>query len=400
MAQKFVSVNQALIRSGMVDKIKTTLADPQRLSALQAKGRKLAALFETLSNATKVLGDQAITSSHANALSKLGTTANRINTSLSAQLSMNKARMNKSATNQIIATTLKKIFILEHEILDEMTNQATATTDYDIYYTSTRHSTEVMRGRIKAKDLYNSKHVGVDGAGNIVLKASVLQQFRENPNSNTQRVDTDAAYQELAAIIAAYVGSLSSQYQMLLRDARARHIGGHQDNIHDALRSLLVESDVGQEITTYAQQVYARYINQQGEAGLFGLINRGHLAEAYSNYLNLDQESRSSANYLELLKQSLGNDPWYIGGDVGSIQVKSFLDNASQRQIASLNSIISLGRKLLNILNNHVKELSNITRSDAVIQKMKAQGLAKGEDIVNTAIENEILTLADIILGR
>jgi hypothetical protein len=103
--------------------------------------------------------------------------------------------------------------------------------------------------------------------------------------------------------------------------------------MHDALRQVNSE---GESVEKYMRNVYARYINAltAGETNVIisGLINRGHLVEAYERLLrhkkSKDGESRS---YVSFLAESLGNDPWYIGGDINHVQVKSFLDNASSR---------------------------------------------------------------------
>jgi hypothetical protein len=115
--------------------------------------------------------------------------------------------------------------------------------------------------------------------------------------------------------------------------------------MHDALRQVNSE---GESVEKYMRNVYARYINaltaRETNVIISGLINRGHLVEAYERLLRHNGEPRS---YVYFLAQSLGNDPWYIKGDVDQVQVKSFLDNAPSRQIASLNSIIELGRRLM-----------------------------------------------------
>jgi hypothetical protein len=77
-------------------------------------------------------------------------------------------------------------------------------------------------------------------------------------------------------------------------------------------------------------------------------INRGHLMEAYSRLLREEEgtygDSRSGIDFFRLVADSLGNDPWYISGDVKNTQVKSYLDNASYRNVASLESILQLAR--------------------------------------------------------
>ena len=72
----------------------------------------------------------------------------------------------------------------------------------------------------------------------------------------------------------------------------------------------------------------------------------------------------------EALKQSLGDDPWYIAGDVGDVQVKTFFDK-QDRRVASYNSIISLGYTLISIIKNTAKAASDILRQGTNRLKMK-----------------------------
>ena len=294
------------------------------------------------------------------------------------QLGRKKSFQYNAKTNATAQLIIKNIFQLEHQILDEMTQGATRTTEYVIYYTG-KSQNEINRGIIKAKDLYASNALSVDREGNVILKQTVTQ-LKKFQQINISNIANIPEYQEIAKIITAYLTSISEQYQNILNTARETHLGFNRDRMHDALRQVNSE---GESVENYMRNVYARYINavDQGMVNIkiSGLLNRGHLVEAYERLLRLKTEQNADqpfqTTYLALLQESLGNDPWYIGGDVGSAQVKSFLDNAYSRQVASLNSILELGRRLIQLVTAYDKTMASIKRQE---DKFKTKMVSNG----------------------
>ena len=139
-------------------------------------------------------------------------------------------------------------------------------------------------------------------------------------------------------------------------------------------------------------------------ARIYAAINRGHIFEAYENYLQ-DLSRPTDERYAintdkayEYIANSLGNDPWYSQGDVGSTQVKTFFDR-KDRQIASLYSIIDLATSLHDILTKGIDEFvkQGPKRLQTYVEKkMKEQKDVidqKGNLVIDKEIENSRIEL-------
>ena len=112
-------------------------------------------------------------------------------------------------------------------------------------------------------------------------------------------------------------------------------------------------------------------------------LNRGHFVEAYERV----RQSRTATGvpqigYYQALKDSLGDDPWYIGGDVNQTQVKSFFDN-NDRRIASFDSIIKLGKTLVQLVTIGKDALVSIQKQGAwrIAQK---ENFAKADEEIES----------------
>lgn len=367
MAQsQYVSVNQALRDSGLLEEIKRNLSNPESLRAIQKKARELAGLLEQLGlELQRKENAQRFESHRSKLLSLTNNVATKASASLTAQLGESRKYRSNKRSGDKIAFLLKRIFVLEHTILDMMTNHMTETTEYAIYY-SGKYSGTVARGTISAKDLYKSEYIGVNKEGDIILKRSVIHskyfQVDMNEDGNAPKDLTKMEeYKEFARIAAQFISYINQQYNDLKSKSRRQHLGRILDKRHDGFRALNKSEGLSEALTTEMEQRYLRYMNQRGEAPISPLINMGHLTEAFENFLQNGQgQTMTLASYLSFLRASLNNDPWYITGDVNSTQVKSFLDNASSRQVASLNSIIELGRRLLQLVTKTTTTLKRI----------------------------------------
>jgi hypothetical protein len=59
---------------------------------------------------------------------------------------------------------------MEHELLDTLTDGATTTADYAIYYYGeTTGGKHIMSSRIVASDLYSSDYLQISNQGNLML---------------------------------------------------------------------------------------------------------------------------------------------------------------------------------------------------------------------------------------
>lgn len=367
MAQsQYVSVNQALRDSGLLEEIKKNLSNPESLRAIQKKARELAGLIEQLGLELSKRENSARFEQHRGKLLSLAEkVATKANKSLTEQLGESRTYKSNKRADDIIASLLKRIFILEHTILDMMTSHMSETTEYAIYY-SGKYSGTVARGTISAKDLYKSEYVEVSKEGDIILKRAVInskyfQADMDSDGKSLKDLTKTEEYKEFAKIAAQFISYINQQYDDLNTKARRTHLGKLLDTRFDGLRALSQSGDLSDALVTEMEQRYLRYMNQRGEVPISPLINMGHLTEAFEHFLqNGRGRNMTTASYISFLRASLNNDPWYITGDVNSTQVKSFLDNASSRQIASLNSIIELGRRLLQLVTKTTTTLKRI----------------------------------------
>ena len=93
----------------------------------------------------------------------------------------------------------------------------------------------------------------------------------------------------------------------------------------------------------------------------------------------------------------MGNDPWYIAGDVGDTQVKAFFDK-NDRAIASYSSIIALGQTLLGIIRSTKEAIQDIKMRGA--QRLKDKESAKwlkADQELEERVRDEIENLLDLL---
>lgn len=395
--QRYVSVNQAIGRSGYAQKIIDYLGNKKNEKTIQGMVLKLSGLIQNLELVKKTLEQDENRNRRIEYLARF---AGDVNSQLSNQLNNSHRYQHTISQTATAQQLIKEIFLLEHKILDKLTGDATKTAEYVIYYNG-KNKGEVRRGTISAKHLYESDALAVDAQGNVILKQTVTQlnKFKEySVTKNGQKNPIDLAkvpeYQEIAKIITAYFTSISEQYQDILKQAKAAHLGFSRDRMHDALRQVNSE---GESVEKYMRNVYARYINAltAGETNvtISGLLNRGHLVEAYERLLRHKKSTDGdSPSYVYFLSKSLGNDPWYIGGDIDNVQVKSFLDNASSRQVASLNSIIELGRRLMQLVTKYEKTIAGIQKyAPRVAKEIDKDGVIQNK--IDNFYEEEVNAL-------
>ena len=138
-------------------------------------------------------------------------------------------------------------------------------------------------------------------------------------------------------------------------------------------------------------------------------INKGHVAEAFERHLqnahsSLIKQNEGSlpAEYdwtvdeaWRLIRISLGNDPWYTGGDVKNIQVKTLF--AGDRRVTTYNTIEDMfnfleyllkGNTSEEVLRRKAKEAFNVfyNKVDDALEKALEQ---TAEEIVNDIIKHK-----------
>lgn len=137
-------------------------------------------------------------------------------------------------------------------------------------------------------------------------------------------------------------------------------------------------------------------------------VNKGHIAEAFERHLQNMHNSLIYSNNEELsstydwtvdeawklVRASLGNDPWYTGGDVGNIQVKSLF--AGDRTVTSYATI----EDTFNFLEYLLKE----NESDDVLRRKASEAFSvlynKVDNVINESMEMTVQEIVDDIFGK
>lgn len=130
-------------------------------------------------------------------------------------------------------------------------------------------------------------------------------------------------------------------------------------------------SEIGKSSSITGRSTYA--------AALTG--NRGHIFESYIRQLT------EGGSYASSLAGSFGSKPWWAGGDVGDIQVKSMFGNVQQVQVASIQSIIKLASQLLELLDKALDTGRRKTALKNAMQKKIDTQQTKSSDYMDRLIE-------------
>lgn len=264
------------------------------------------------------------------------------------------------------------LYTLEHEIIDFLTKNRTATTKYAIYYDAgdipemgQDAKGEFFRGEISPEEV--KEFFNVTDSGTIQLhksKALITKlQNRTNPDGTTtvQKYSTQDVWNKLTMAI---LGNLQQHLYKWMEDleildqaALKEHLGRKRYSSYDTLNKLFGYKNFDtkeQYAASTLTQVYKKYMLTWNEnyAGfsLRGLAyNRGHIAEAFERYVvqaGTQSLEPTDDDIIQYLNASVGDLPWFAGGDVGSTQVKALFGDIASVQIASANTICALANEL------------------------------------------------------
>lgn len=375
-----VSVEEALTRSGIIDQIVANMssASEEELRVLKKQGDELSQKLNLLT-------------AEKEEMSKLSTMMHRAERQL--QVAKKLVTQEKHAATiadlnakyEIQLRNFQKnvieTFRLEHTLMDTLTarftNLRSNTSTYAVYYKG-KSSGEILRGEIAAEDLYSSDYIYVTEKGTIQMSKKILQDTTGLVQNITSTIAAneigtyDPSFQkDLEDIIqsaAAFFKDVQDKYVSLRQTASGEHLGGYRDNELDSQAAALDdESAVMELMETHVAQMQASFFTSQKGGFKGSRINKGHIAEAYERLRQSRVNGDSKPSFYGLVEESLGNDPWYISGDVGDVQVKTFLDN-NDRQIATFGSIIELGSNLYLIIS------SLVARDETELQGIRARG--------------------------
>lgn len=296
---------------------------------------------------------------------------------------------------------IKKIFLLEHQILDLLSEGQTATTSYRIYY---NEGTVIKEFNISAEELY--KNGGLTASPNgIKLYLSSIEKLIRNNHGTVETIDLQK-WEQLAEIAINKLQNifdyLRKEYYKVAKEYRKEHLGKERYDRFVRLRTIFEKTHKNYEqdiknlkarlTVQVAKDSNGNIVNNY--VSLKGLmINRGHIGEAYARW----EESLAKSNEINLsslLEESMGNLPWFAGGDVGSIQVKTFLNDKEiksnwtpQVQIANIASIVNLGNEIYILIISRRQLLQEIPDISKNILQEKANDL---DNKVTNAVLNEI----------
>ena len=296
------------------------------------------------------------------------------------------------------------LFQKEHEILDYLTDGMATTVSYTIYYSDDLgNGEEVMRGTIDSKELYNSNALTITNQRIGLTRSKAAELFQTK--GSTARLNSEQT-QTYAKLVQTAITNMEDAFKQLQKElknikrkAQKEHLGEQLYKRYQRLQRL-VGSDKKIEglYGSYLLNTNLQMTNRRNS--LWGAeYNRGHIYEALERFIQ-----GSTENLTELLGESIGNDPWWTQGDVGSIQVKAMIGqyyNFSTKsfqdtsvQIASLQSIFEVAAFLQQILKE--RNLAMEQLPEQVRKKIEANDTGGP---TNGSIENLIAykTTRDLI---
>lgn len=312
---------------------------------------------------------------------------------------------------------LIKIFLLIHRILDTLSKGTTKTTEYSIYYNTPEQvgSGEFFRRTFTTRELYQAGAFSINEYGGIVIKRSTILKLHETMKQNekdyqdflrnNQYTTQARGYQEIAnAAIERMVArfhEMDNELSGIGVEATESHLGGKRWERYKFLRDIATWS--GQ-----ASALYERYMlhNVKNVDMRKASYNRGHIVEAYERFLKANPKStihQDSSQFKQYFEESLGNLPWYAGGDVGNTQVKSlFADSTKYNEqsvnVASIKSIVGLMNELLTLLNmSSTGELQdrvkNLINDDLQRNDVEGQVIEVGKKVAAAKVLKELKKL-------
>ena len=301
---------------------------------------------------------------------------------------------------------IQELFYLIHNILDYLSSNKTATTEYAIYYNTDdqRETGTFIRREVSAKTLYGADVLTVTPGGIMLPRSALSKLFGklnklENQVGNFQVYSTSSeAYTRLAQeainAITDLFHSMDSELGELSDTAKKEHLGEERWQRYLYYRKI---SNWGSE----AQKLYNRYMMTSQYGNLRKApYSRGHIGEAFERYLQ-----EGGTDWTQKFKASLGRLPWYAGGDIGTTQVKTLFTSTAINenqytdpsvQVASMTSILALTNELLIFLNmrasgkNDIKKLIKQQIENDLIQENVEEKLQK---VLDSNAERKILQL-------
>lgn len=302
-----------------------------------------------------------------------------------------------SSLNAELQGIINELFQKEHEILDYLTQGLAATNSYAIYFSTESGGSEVvMRGEISAKDLYDSGKLTIGMQGITLQHHNVVELFQTKGNAQQLTPEQIEKYSQIAQSAISSMQDAFAQLKKELGELQGRKAHEHLGDVlwkkYQKLKRL-----VGNEYQIeglYASYMYGNITSADHRTGLRGaFMNRGHIYEALERYVQGDDRAPS-----ELLGDSIGHDPWWTQGDVGTIQVKSLVGSQERYQsfvkVASMSSILQVASMLQTLLRSRRKQNQELdAKLDAVFEAQIASGADHSGEMIDKIIQDLIAQL-------
>lgn len=326
-----------------------------------------------------------------------------------------------SKVRREMGTNLINLMELETDIIKALRKmnfikKGSDVTTYVIYFYGKKNSEgglEIIRGEIPANSDTIKNSLFVDSQGNINLRASITETIMKTQECSKVVINNDPTYQEdmngLIKEAGSFYNDIVRKVSSLLRESKSNHLGNDKDSKLDAANSALsqqvdVEAIIKKHQNELRQQLYA---NERYEGQERNYINRGFLGEAFERLYQAHKEvnpKEPTIDYATALKESLGNDPWYIIGDLKTRQVKTIFDNKS-RQVASFDSLAQLLKNQEKILTNIIKGEKESTDlgaiQDATEKDLKKNNRSqKAKKVWEDEVDREAKRLVDQVLPK
>lgn len=420
MAANWISVEQVLTDSGIFKDFDEKVSNLQKkqIDELQIYLNKLQKYTERLEQVNNRLKLMRQIKSRERKLANNEYTARgakQVTTYVKNLKDNNRALLDNKELETFIQNELLKLMELEQQIIAALINMKlfedgsiSVVDAYAIYFYGEKNSNgmrEIIRGEIRSDDERFKKSLFVDSEGNINLSVSIIKELTEaeqdiianakNSENNVYQIYMDNLIREAGA----FYNDIVKQIQNLLKEAKNEHLGNDKDSKLDASiqadqDKIKVEDIIAQHQENLRQFLYS---NQNSSGLSKNQINRGHLAEAFERLYQAHKDANPNEpniDYAKAVEDSLGNDPWYKQGDVGSKQVKSFFDR-NNRQVASFSSLKSLCNNLIivleSIISKQKQNTSKISETAKRYTEIQQQQLKKA----NQKLNNELTKMAD-----
>lgn len=406
-----VSIADVFEQEGYFSLIAENLMNPAILKTARAKVTQMSLLLYQLNELINVQSTMQASHYAKASLRRSMSQWGGLSGQLADRTELNKQQISITQSRQLVI----QLYTLEREIIQLLIGNAAATTDYAVYYYSDKDQKTITRASLSAEKLYKSEYLQLNKNGGLMLKKQavfdkemwsdssgpddIIQAYKNGANSLS-------VFEEMMGTISTYFEQLSDEYKELSDIASREHLGKERDAKYDVLRALVTQwgsvstfnGGLEQQALKFVQIFMPNNIDPSLAITVSQRINRGHLTEAferiYQNYLTTGRTQELTGEiFINALQESLGHDPWYAKGDVGTTQVKSFLNDSTEIRIASLYSIVELAQWFIGLVTQFINKTSMPNTIAKVKQELKAS-MSQGDKILDSSIEG---TLDDLL---